>query len=61
MPDRLSSPIARLSKLLRPYRAFYVRLAAVALEHQVGDAPDVDLGGMPAKVLVEPLPATYVP
>ena len=43
-PDRLSSPVARLSKLFRPYRTFYVSLIAVAVQHQAGDAPDVDLG-----------------
>jgi len=44
-PDRLSNPIARRSKLFRPYRTFYVRLVAVVLEHQIGDAPDIGLGG----------------
>ena len=50
-PDRLASPIARLSKLFRPYRAFYVRLVAVALEHQVGDAPDIDFGDHAGRLL----------
>jgi len=42
-PDRLTRPIARLSKLFRPYRTFYVGLIVVAFQHQVGDTPDVDL------------------
>jgi hypothetical protein len=41
-PNRGTVVIARLRKFFRPYRAFYVRLIAVALQHQVGDAPDVD-------------------
>ena len=40
--DGLASPIARLSKLFRSYRTFYVSLIAVAFQHQVGDAPDVN-------------------
>ena len=31
------------AKLFRPYRAFYIRLIAVAFQHQVGDTPDIDL------------------
>src|SRR5262249_38759026 len=42
-PDRLASLIARLCKLFRAYSTFYVSLIAVAFQHQVGDAPDVDL------------------
>jgi len=44
-PDGLASPIARVSKLFRPYCAFYIRLVAVALQHQIGDAPDVNFPG----------------
>jgi hypothetical protein len=41
-PDSLASPISRLSKVFRPYCTFYVSLIAVAFQHEVGDAPDVD-------------------
>ena len=44
-PDGLASPIARVSKLFRPYCAFYIRLVAGALQHQIGDAPDVNFPG----------------
>ena len=43
-PDRFAGPIALFRKFFRPYSTFYIRLVAVALEHQIGDAPNVDLG-----------------
>jgi len=42
-PDRHASHIPDLPKFIRPSRAFCRSLVAVALEHQVGDVPDVDL------------------
>ena len=33
-----------VTKPFRPYRAFYVRLVAIAFEHQGGNPPNVDLG-----------------
>jgi hypothetical protein len=37
-----AAAVAIRSKLRRPYRTLRLGLIAVALEHQVGDAPDVD-------------------
>ena len=36
--------------IVGPSRAFRLRLVAVALEHQVGDAPDVDLRDHPGRL-----------
>ena len=43
-PHRRAGTIAIQGQLLHPYRAFCRGLIAVAFQHQVGDAPDVDLG-----------------
>jgi hypothetical protein len=41
-PDRHARLIPYLPKFARPSRAFYIRLVAVALQHQVSDTPDID-------------------
>ena len=41
-PDRRAIVIALVCKLFRAYRIFYVSLITIALEHQVGDATDVN-------------------
>jgi hypothetical protein len=41
-PDCRAAAVAIRSKLRRPYRTLRLSLIAVALEHQVGDTPDVD-------------------
>ena len=42
VPDRYAGRIPDLPEFVSPSRAFYLGKVAVALEHQVGDAPDVD-------------------
>jgi len=41
-PDRRAGTITIQSKFLRPYRTFHRSLIAVAFQHPVGDAPNVD-------------------
>jgi hypothetical protein len=43
-PDCLAVLIASLREFVDPSGAFRYGVVAVMLEHQVGDAPDVDLG-----------------
>jgi hypothetical protein len=50
-PDRFAGPIALFRKFFRPYSTFYIRLVAVALEHQIGDAPDIDFGDHAGRLL----------
>ena len=38
-PDRCASPVTILYSLRRPYRTLRLSLIAVALQHQVGQAP----------------------
>src|SRR6516165_8125891 len=54
-PDSGAIVIALLRKLFRPYSTFYVSLVAVALEHQVSDAPDIDLGDHAGRLSAERL------
>jgi hypothetical protein len=48
-------------KVLPPYRAFDVRLIAVAFQHQVGDAPDVNLWDHADRLLGERLSRVNTP
>jgi hypothetical protein len=48
-PDRDASVVTIRSELVDPSRTFRLGVVAVALEHWVGDAPDVDLGYHAAK------------
>jgi hypothetical protein len=59
-PDRSTGAVTILSKLRRPYRTFRLSLIAVVLEHQVGDAPNVDLRYQSARLMKSPpgLPMT---
>ena len=43
-PDCCTVVIAGSGELIRADRTFVERFVAVALEHQVGGAPDIDLG-----------------
>jgi len=43
-PDRNAGRIPDLSEFVGPSRAFCLGQVAITLQHQVGDAPDVDLG-----------------
>jgi hypothetical protein len=43
-PDCCAVVIAGSGELIRADRAFVERFVAAALEHQVGGAPDIDLG-----------------
>jgi len=42
--NRHAGSIAGLPEFVSPSRAFHLGQVAVALEHQVGDAPNIDLG-----------------
>jgi len=50
-PDRHAGSIADLPEFLGPPLAFRLGLVAVALEHQVGDAPDIDFRDHSAKFM----------
>ena len=54
-PDRCAGTIAIQRKFLRAYRAFQLGLIAVTLQHQVGDAPDIEFGDYAGKLSGEPI------
>jgi hypothetical protein len=53
-PDRGTVVIAGGRELVGAHGAFHLGVVAVALEHQVGDAPDVDLEYHPWKARRDP-------
>jgi hypothetical protein len=54
-PDRRAVVIALFSKLLGSLDAFHFRLIAIVLEHQIGDAPDVDFRDHVGRLANEPV------
>ena len=60
-PDRHAGRIPDLPEFVSPSRAFYLGKVAVALEHQVSDAPDIDVRDHAKKGTVGPLLAVKAP
>jgi hypothetical protein len=54
-PNRHAGSIAHLPEFVSPSRAFRLGVVAIALGHQIGDAPDVDFRDHAGRLSSEPL------